>query len=686
MNPLSTDLNPAGLNPKELSPIKQTLLQYFGFSEFRLGQEPVINAVVSGRSSAAIFPTGSGKSLCYQLPALHMPNLTLVISPLLALMQDQISFLNSKNIPAASIDSSLSREQVNQIMQDVRAGHIKILMVAVERLKNERFRHFLQSIAISLLVVDEAHCISEWGHNFRPDYLKLPQYQKDFNIPQALLLTATATPQVIEDMANKFNIQREDVTATGFYRPNLDLSVEAVSDKNKLFFLENWLLHEARYKPAFNHNIRDKKDRTASIEPTIVYVTLQQSAEVVAGSLAKAGFNAKAYHAGMNSEIRQVIQSDFMAGNTDIIVATIAFGMGIDKSNIRHVVHYDLPKSIENYSQEIGRAGRDGQKSDCLVLVNRDNISVLENFIYGDTPEYAGIEHVLQDINQNKQNGKWEFQLYTLSMEANIRQLPLKTLLVYLEIQGLIQPMYSYFAEYKFKLLVDEQVLLSQFNGERLSFVQAILQYSQRAKTWWTADIDAICQQYKTDNAINDRARVVKALEYFDEKGWIELQAKQITEVYRVNVEQINVAQQSQNLTSYFEQKQQGEVAKIHNMLQMFEQNKCITHQLATYFGDNQVPLQCGHCSVCAGHQVIIPQPVGRVPLEQTRVHQLAKEFVDHYYAKFSSQPSLVLTTRFLCGITTPIFTKLKARSINGFGQLAEYPYAEIQQMLSTNI
>jgi ATP-dependent DNA helicase RecQ len=662
--------------------IKQTLQQYFGFSEFRLGQEPVISAVVNGRSAAAIFPTGSGKSLCYQLPALHMPNLTLVISPLLALMQDQISFLNSKNIPAASIDSSLSREQVNQIMQDVRAGHIKILMVAVERLKNERFRNFLQSVAISLLVVDEAHCISEWGHNFRPDYLKLPQYQRDFHIPQALLLTATATPQVIEDMASKFNIQREDITATGFYRPNLNLSVEAVSDKNKLFFLENWLLHEARYKPAFKHNLRDKKDKTASIEPSIVYVTLQHSAEIVAASLAKAGFNVKAYHAGMNSDLRQSIQTDFMAGNTDIIVATIAFGMGIDKSNIRHVVHYDLPKSIENYSQEIGRAGRDGQKSDCLVLVNRDNISVLENFIYGDTPEYAGIEYVLQDINQNKQNGKWEFQLYSLSMDSNIRQLPLKTLLVYLEIQGLIQPMYSYFAEYKFKLLVDEQTLISNFNGERLAFVQAILQYSQRAKTWWTADIDAICQQYKTDNASNDRARVITALEYFDEKGWIELQAKQITEVYRVNVDQINVAQQSQDLSRYFDQKQQGEVAKIHNMLHMFEQDKCITYQLATYFGDDQVPQQCGHCSVCAGHKVIMPEPATKSALNQQQVHDLVSEFVQHYYAKYNQQPSAVLQTRFLCGITTPVFTKLKARSVSGFGQLAEYPYAEIQQML----
>lgn len=666
--------------------IKQTLQQYFGFSDFRLGQEPVINAIVSGRSSAAIFPTGSGKSLCYQLPALHLPNLTLVISPLLALMQDQISFLNSKNIPAASIDSSLSRDQVNQIMQEVRSGQIKILMVAVERLKNERFRHFLQSISISLLVVDEAHCISEWGHNFRPDYLKLPQYQRDFNIPQTLLLTATATPQVIQDMASKFNIAPQDVTATGFYRPNLDIGVAAVSDKNKQFYLENWLLHEARYKPAFKHNIRDKKDKTAQIDPTIVYVTLQQTAELVAASLAKAGFNVKAYHAGMNSDVRQDTQANFMAGNVDIIVATIAFGMGIDKSNIRHVVHFDLPKSIENYSQEIGRAGRDGEKSDCLVIVNRDNISVLENFIYGDTPEYSGIEHVLQDINQNKQNGKWECQLYTLSMESNIRQLPLKTLLVYLEIQGLVQPMYSYFAEYKFKLLVDEGALLSNFNDERLRFVQAILRYSQRAKTWWNADVDAICQQYQTENANTDRSRVIKALEYFDEKGWIELQAKQITEVYRVNVEQINISQQAQDLAQYFEQKQQAEVARIHNMLQLFEQNQCLTHQLASYFGDVNVPARCGHCSVCSGHKIVIPAPAEKPVIEAQQLMAASHEFVTRYQAAYAKAPSSVLTTRFLCGITTPVFTKLKARSISGFAQFAEYPYSLINQHLQNNI
>ena len=194
-----------------------TLKRVFGFDQLRPGQERVISAVLAGRSAAAIFPTGSGKSLCYQLPALHLPHLTVVVSPLLALMQDQLAFLHRHGISAASIDSAQSREQVSETMAKARAGELKILMISVERLKNERFRNFISEVPISLLVVDEAHCISEWGHNFRPDYLKLPDYQRQFGISQVLLLTATATPPVIADMQTKFAIAAEDVVTTGFY-------------------------------------------------------------------------------------------------------------------------------------------------------------------------------------------------------------------------------------------------------------------------------------------------------------------------------------------------------------------------------------------------------------------------------------------------------------------------------------
>ena len=356
-----------------------TLKRVFGFDKLRPGQEAVISAVLAGRSAAAIFPTGSGKSLCYQLPALHLPHLTLVISPLLALMQDQLAFLHAHGIAAASIDSAQSREQAAEVMNRARSGELKILMISVERLKNERFRNFIAQVPISLLVVDEAHCISEWGHNFRPDYLKLPDYQRQFGIGQVLLLTATATPKVIADMREKFAIAEADVVTTGFYRPNLNLLVEPVPGGAKLQRLQQWLAPRRG-------------------QASIVYVTQQKTAEQVAERLARDGLAGSAYHAGMAHEARESIQRRFMAGELECIVATIAFGMGIDKRDIRNVVHFDLPKSVENYSQEIGRAGRDGQASDCLVLASRDGLSVLENFVYGDTPELGGIRAVLDDL------------------------------------------------------------------------------------------------------------------------------------------------------------------------------------------------------------------------------------------------------------------------------------------------
>ena len=242
--------------------IHQTLEKHFGFNEFKAGQMEVIRRIVGGQSAAAIFPTGSGKSLCYQLPALHLPNLTLVVSPLLALMQDQLLFLSAKGIAAARIDSSLSRDEERQVMEKVRSGYYKILLIAVERFKNERFRKFLSGVPISLMVIDEAHCISEWGHNFRPDYLKLPVYQREFNVAQVLLLTATATPAVITDMCAKFNLHRDAVIVTGFYRRNLRLWVKPVAgDKDEVLY----------------ELLKDAPE-----EPSIVYVTLQKTAETVA--------------------------------------------------------------------------------------------------------------------------------------------------------------------------------------------------------------------------------------------------------------------------------------------------------------------------------------------------------------------------------------------------------------------
>ena len=639
-----------------------TLQQVFGFSQFRLGQEETVSAVLAGRSAAAIFPTGSGKSLCYQLSAVLLPHLTLVVSPLLALMQDQLGFLQRHGISAGSIDSAQSREDANDVMARARSGELKILMISVERLKNERFRNFLQSVQISLLVVDEAHCISEWGHNFRPDYLKLPDYQRQFNIPQALLLTATATPKVIADMQAKFAIAPGDVVTTGFYRPNLNLLVEPVSGADKRRRLVQWMSERAG-------------------QPSIVYVTLQKTAEQIAEHLNRNGIQAEAYHAGLPHDKREGIQQRFMSGRSHCIVATIAFGMGIDKSDIRNVLHFDLPKSIENYSQEIGRAGRDGQPSDCLVLANRDSLNVLENFVYGDTPEQEGIRRVLEELQAARADGQWEFLLRSLSDHSNIRELPLKTLLVQLELKGVIAPRYAFYAEYRFKYLIEPEALLARFSGERQQFVAAIIDVCKRAKTWATVDFDALYQQHNAE-----RGRVVKALDYFQEQGLIELESKQMTEVYSLLDADFDADVLSKQLYTGFKQHEVGEVARIHAMLDLFATERCLGQRLAQYFGDENAPQRCGHCSVCHGHVAHLAPPPGLPGLVDKNFMGLCGDFIHRHHEHTGHLPGAERLTRFLGGISVPLFTKLKARGIPGFAALEDYPYAEVREWAQAHL
>ncbi|WP_372762591.1 ATP-dependent DNA helicase RecQ, partial [Pseudoalteromonas sp.] len=516
----------------------QSLEQHFGFNHFRTGQQQTIEQLLNGQSSLAIFPTGSGKSLCYQLTALHLPHLTLVVSPLLALMKDQISFLNSKGIYAASLDSSQDQLQSTTVMNDVRSGKVKVLMVSVERFKNERFREFISQVALSMLVVDEAHCISEWGHNFRPDYLKLPRYREELNIPLVLLLTATATKKVKRDMAERFAIDPACIVQTGFYRSNLDLTVLSVKTADKNTALTNIV--------------------RAQQGPGIVYVTLQQSAEQVAKVLSEQGLQAVAYHAGLDDTLRGQIQDDFMSGKINVVVATIAFGMGVDKADIRFVIHYDLPKSIENYSQEIGRAGRDGKPSNCYTLANLDGLNTVENFVYGDTPELSGIEYVINDIRQHQLQQQWEMQEYSLSSDSNIRQLALKTLLVQLEIQGAITPQYAYYADFKYKFLVDKTELLSQFDAQRQAFLTQIFNHTTFKKIWGTLNFDSLTQAAQVE-----RKRVVAALDYLAEKQLIALETKRITQVYKVHNDVLDNPQLAQQLHDYFSDKEQAEIKRI---------------------------------------------------------------------------------------------------------------------------
>ena len=640
-----------------------SLHSIFGFTEFRGGQQQTVTQLLQGQSSLAIFPTGSGKSLCYQITALHLPHLTLVVSPLLALMKDQLTFLAAKGIAAASIDSTLTADENRQVMQNIREGKTRILMVSVERFKNERFREFIKSVPLSMLVVDEAHCISEWGHNFRPDYLKLPNYREELNIPLVLLLTATATKKVKLDMAAKFAIADEHIVQTGFYRDNLDLTVLPVSTKDK----DTQLLQLIQ------------QQTMAGNGAGIVYVTLQHTAEAVAAFLSQHQINASAYHAGFDADKRQQIQADFMAGRIQVIVATIAFGMGIDKADIRFVMHYDLPKSIENYSQEIGRAGRDGQPSQCFTLANLDGINTVENFVYGDTPELTGIEQLLNTISNEYLNGQWELQGLSLSNACNIRQLPMKTLLVQLELLGVVKPLYAYLAEFSVKLLQSQQAIEARFNGERLAFIQSLFAHTAFKKVWGTVNFDTLLQAYGCD-----RSRVVPALEYLHEQQCIELQTKGITEVFAVDKTQLASPALAQQMYDYFADKEQKEIKRIHQLVRFFQLDKCLSHNLARYFDDQKAPQQCGHCSACRGQAAQLSYSIAPQWPSDQQLQDYAVALKQHLAAKSAQAVSRESVCKFLAGLSIPLFARNKVRQLPGFGSCESQRYAAIREKVAT--
>lgn len=340
--------------------MKTLLKKFFGFDEFRPLQLEIISNVINGGDSFALMPTGGGKSICFQLPALKMKGLALVISPLIALMKDQVDGLKVNGINAEFINSSLSGEQINDIMKRAEKGDIKLLYIAPERFAIDSFQKFLNSLEISLIAVDEAHCISEWGHDFRPDYRNLSILKKLFPKTPLIALTATATEKVRRDILNHLNIPKARQFISGFNRENLNIKI--IEKKNAfsklVFLLENY-----------------KK------ESVIIYCFSRKETEEIADNLRLNGFNARAYHAGLEPATRKLVQEQFITDQINIIVATIAFGMGIDKPNVRLVAHYTFPKTLEGYYQEIGRAGRDGLPSECIMFYTYADTRKHEFFI-----------------------------------------------------------------------------------------------------------------------------------------------------------------------------------------------------------------------------------------------------------------------------------------------------------------
>lgn len=359
------------------------LNKYFGFGSFRGLQETIIKRTTEERKhSLVLMPTGSGKSLCYQIPALYFENKTIVISPLIALMQDQVDALRKKNVPAAFINSTLSKQEREKRLEDFLNGNIKILYVTPERFRKKDFIEKIKTVKIDLLAVDEAHCISEWGHDFRPDYSRIGEFREILGNPLTIALTATATKDVQEDILVKLNLNKDEVKIfhQGIDRPNLRLeAADVFDDKEKL---KEILAALKKYNGS-----------------GIIYFSLIKTLEKFSEMIGDRGFERGIYHGKLEDKQRKQMQRDFLGGKQKLILATNAFGMGIDKADIRLVIHAEVPSSIESYYQEIGRAGRDGKDSLCLLLYNQEDLYTQMEFIKWSNPDadfYFALYNLLQ--------------------------------------------------------------------------------------------------------------------------------------------------------------------------------------------------------------------------------------------------------------------------------------------------
>ncbi|MFT7606597.1 MAG: ATP-dependent DNA helicase RecQ, partial [Saprospiraceae bacterium] len=350
---------------------KDALKKYFGYDHFRSMQEEIINTIYDQKDALVLMPTGGGKSICYQIPAVTMDGLCIVVSPLISLMKDQVEGLRVNGVSAAFLNSSLSSADQNAVENDVYNGNIKLLYVSPEKLVSQSFLPMLQQTTISLFAIDEAHCISSWGHDFRPEYKKLKFLKKQFPAIPIVALTATADKITRRDIVKQLGLESPKVFLDSFDRPNISLTVRPGQKR-----LEQIIAFIQKHPE----------------QAGIIYCLSRKSTEEVASKLREKKIDATAYHAGLQSEVRSKVQEDFIKDEVQIVCATIAFGMGIDKSNVRWVIHYNLPKNLEGYYQEIGRSGRDGAKADALLFYSFRDVTVMRDIISGNQSENEEVQ------------------------------------------------------------------------------------------------------------------------------------------------------------------------------------------------------------------------------------------------------------------------------------------------------
>nr|VWO96695.1 Pre-mRNA-splicing ATP-dependent RNA helicase PRP28 (EC [Ganoderma boninense] len=634
----------------------EVLKDTFGFASFRLEQEAVIRRLLVDNDNALVlFPTGGGKSLTYQIPALCLEGLTLVISPLIALMKDQVDALVTRGVKAANLDSTQDASRSAWIKNEVMTGSMKILYVAPERLNNEGFMAMMRRVRISLLAVDESHCISQWGASFRPEYLKIARFAEEMDVERVLCLTATATSSVSKDICDSFLINRDTgVFRIPVYRHNLALNVEVFDNmRQKITRLVSIL-----------------KERTG---PAIVYVTLQKHADEVANTLRTYQMDAQTYHAGLPSEERERVQLNFMESDKGIVVATIAFGMGIDKANIRQVIHFHMPKTLENYSQEVGRAGRDGLLSHCYMFLCAADLPVLEGFARGDTCAKRDIELWIQEVSlkQPASDGTLDFNLYKQSKDYDIRQNVLNLCYAQLELDyGYIRATTPFFSIYD----------ISQRDANGWSKVLGNSSPAAKAiRTYWSAKGNGyqINTVLTAERAGIERSDISRTVNGWELDGHITSKASQVRARFMVMKPMPkgtkDIKALAEQLYTGMVGRENEAVEKIRKVIEFATADDCMAQGLAAYFGDEDaVPGgMCGKCSFCLSGAGVEFSPIAQSIPDATRLKQILDACPER------DDPRLLARMAF--GITSPRLTYGKWSTAHPlFGSMVDVDFSAL--------